>query len=41
MKPAHEHPDTAEVVFDARLAYVAIAFASVTFGVPLLMAVFR
>lgn len=41
MQPAHEHPDTADVVFDTRLAYAAIAFALAAFGVPTLLAVFQ
>lgn len=41
MNPAPEHPDTAPVVFDVRLAYAAIFFAALTFGVPTLLAVFR
>jgi hypothetical protein len=41
MPPAHEHPDTADVVFDAVLARIALAFAALTFGAPLLLAVFR
>ena len=41
MKTAREHPDTADVVFDVRLAYLAIAFAVAAFGVPSLLAVLR
>ena len=41
MKPAHEHPDTADVVFDAVLARLAAGFALVAFGAPLLLALFR
>lgn len=36
MPPAHEHPDTADVVFDVVLARLAIAFAVLAFGLPLL-----
>lgn len=38
MKTAREHPETADVVFDTRLAYAAIAFAVAAFGVPALLA---
>ncbi len=36
MPPASENPDTADVVFDVVLARLAIAFAALAFGVPLL-----
>lgn len=38
MKTAREHPDTADVVFDVRFAYAAIAFVVAAFGVPALLA---
>lgn len=41
MKPAQEHPDTAEVVFDTVLAKVAACFVLVAFGAPLLLALFQ
>lgn len=41
MKPAPEHPDTAEVVFDVTLARIAAGFVALMFGVPLLLAAFR
>lgn len=39
MKTAREHPETADVVFDTRLAYAAIAFALLAFGIPAVLAV--
>lgn len=41
MKPAREHPDTAETVFDERLAYAATLFAALAFAVPTLLAALR
>jgi len=41
MKTAREHPETGDVVFDVRLAIVAIALTLLTFGLPLLLAAIR
>lgn len=41
MKPAHEHPDTADVLFDVTLARIAAVFALAAFGAPFLLAAFR
>lgn len=35
MHPAHEHPETADVIFDVVLARLAIAFGALAFGLPL------
>lgn len=35
MPPAHEHPETADVIFDVVLARMAIAFGALAFGLPL------
>lgn len=41
MKSAREHPDTADVVFDAWIAYAAAIFAVLAFGGPTLLAAIR
>ncbi|WP_268796081.1 hypothetical protein [Sphingopyxis sp. 113P3] len=38
MLSVKEHPDTAEVTLDVTLARLAIAFALVAFGLPLVRA---
>lgn len=41
MLPAHEHPDTAEVVADVIFAKIAIAFTFLTIAVPMIVSVLR
>lgn len=41
MKPAHEHPDTAEVTVDRTLARAAIASVALTIFIPVLLGLFR
>ena len=41
MKPAYEHPETAETLFDVALAYIAVGFVAAAFGVPYLLAAIR
>lgn len=41
MKPAHEHPDTAETIVDKIFAYIAVAFAGLTVIVPAIVAALR
>lgn len=41
MLPAHEHPDTAEVVADVLFAKIAIALTFLTIALPLIVAALR